>query len=911
MIKDDRNESKVTANIDDQGRCSAQGRSIMTRHFFLLVAAFLAIFAPRSQADEAMPRGRLTDDVVPQRYALTLTIDPRQKSFTGQVEIQVQLTKPTRRIWLHGQGLHVTDASLRAGGKTRALKYTEVDTVRGVARLDLQQTAPAGSATLRLSYTADFRTEAEGLYRAVVGDESYAFTQMEPIDARRAFPGFDDPQFKTPFEVTVIAPSADKVVANAPLAASTPLGNGTIRHRFQPTLPLPTYLIALAVGPLDIVEGKPITAQTVSRPPVPLRVVATRGQGPRLAYALEHTPEIVLALEDYFRIPFPYPKLDMIASPTHLGAMENAGAIIFNDTFLVMDDDSPPSQLRGFYETGAHEIAHQWFGDLVTPRWWEDIWLNESFAEWMGIKIAHQLRPDLSPDTSLTQGALYAMADDSQGVGRPIRQPIDDDMKVASTFDSITYQKGGGVLSMIESYSGPETFRRGVQRHLRQHLNGIATSDEFFAAMAAAAGQPAIVDAFRSFVDQPGLPLLTVRRRTATQLELTQTRYAPLGARSTPAQTWKVPACVSFYGTSGTRKTCTLMTGATATMTIPQDIGEVAAVMPNAEGAGYYRFALGDRDSAALLKRAGALPDREAMMLADSVKGGFQAGKVSLQTMLEAAAALAAHPNRQVATQPGFDVLEIHDRMLDAPQRAALRNKLAATYGPRLQAIGAKLDVASNAADSPDVQLRRRSLVYLVGLGAREPALRQQLSEASVKSLTDPSALDVGLRDRAWAVAVQDRAPGVFDALVKAVAADDTLARQHASFALGLDDDPVTAPQVRELSLDTGVPASEALTLMFQQFSAPETRVQSWDWLQKNFDRLSGRMPGFLHPFIFRMLEGFCDSTSRDEVKAFGTKKVKQLGTGELEFQRAVESIDICTAQKAAHQGEFTALLAP
>jgi aminopeptidase N len=601
----------------------------------------------------------------------------------------------------------------------------------------------------------------------------------------------------------------------------------------------------------------------------------------------------------------------MIASPTHLGAMENAGAIIFNDTMLVMDESAPPSQLRGFYVTGAHEIAHQWFGDLVTPRWWEDIWLNESFAEWMGLKIAHQLRPDLSPDTTLTQEALYAMAVDSQSVGRPIRQPVDDNMKIASTFDSITYQKGGGVLSMIESYSGPETFRRGVQRHLRQHPNGTATSDEFFAAMAAAAGQPGIVEAFRSFVNQPGLPMLTVKRKSAAQLELTQTRYAPLGARMTQPQSWKIPACISFYGTLGSRKTCTLMTGATATMAIPQDIGAVAAVMPNAEGAGYYRFALDDTDSAALLQRADKLPDREAMMLTDSVNGGFQAGKISLQTMLGAAAALATHPNRQVATQTGLNLLEIQDRMLDAQQRSALRKKLAAIYEPRLQEVGAKLDAAGNAKDTADVQLRRRSLIHLVGLGARRPALRQQLSEASVKSLSDPSALDVGLRDRAWAVAVQDRAPGVFDALVKAVAADDALARQHASFALGLDDDPATAAQTRELSLDTGVPASDALTLMFLQLGAPETRAPSWDWLQKNFDRFSGRMPGFIHPFIFQMLEPFCDSRSRDEVRAFGATKVRQLGTGELEFQRAVESIDICIAQKAAHEDEFKTLLAP
>mgnify|MGYP001421911128 CR=1 FL=1 len=185
------------------------------------------------------------------------------------------------------------------------------------------------------------------------------------------------------------------------------------------------------------------------------------------------------------------------------------------------------------------------------------------------------------------------------------------------------------------------------------------------------------------------------------------------------------------------------------------------------------------------------------------------------------------------------------------------------------------------------------------------------MSAASVQSLTDPSALDTGLRDRAWAVAVQDRAAGIYDALVRALVADDALARGHAAIALGLDDDTETAVRARDLALDPRVPASEALTLMFLQFGAPETRTQSWDWLQKNFDSFNGRMPAIVHPFVFQMLESFCDSSTRSEVNAFGAAKVKQLGAGELEFQRALESIDICIAQKAAHQDEFRTLLAP
>ena len=318
----------------------------MVRQLLWLVAAVLATAAPSSHADEEVPRGRLADDVVPQHYALTLTIsDPRQTSFAGEADIEVQLNKPTQRIWFHGHGLTVKDAPSnrrpdaaarlhrsRQGQRCRAL------TSRGRGRWP-RHVAPLLDRGFPDRSRGSLPRGRRGRLLCVHADQ--------PIDARRAFPGFDDPRFKTPFEITVIAPSADKVVANAPLATSTLLENGTTRHQFQPTLPLPTYLIALAVGPLDIVDGKPIAARTVSRAPIPLRAVATRGQGPKLAYALEHTPEIVLALEDYFRIPFPYPKLDVIASPTHSGAMENAGAIIFNDTYVVMDENAPPSHSAG------------------------------------------------------------------------------------------------------------------------------------------------------------------------------------------------------------------------------------------------------------------------------------------------------------------------------------------------------------------------------------------------------------------------------------------------------------------------------------------------------------------------------------------------------------------------------------
>jgi aminopeptidase N len=879
------------------------------RHARLLGSLLAAVaLAGAASAAEDYPHGQLPNGVTPLHYELVLSIDPRSSEFAGYTTIRLKITKPTQRIWLHGLGLRIGSAMLRAGGKSMDVKYTEVDAVGGVARLDLPETAAAGDATLRIAYRANFRQGAEGLGRVVVGKDSYVFSQMEPIDARRVFPSFDEPLFKTPFALTVIAPAGDSVIGNAELAASMPLQNGTVRHRFRDTLPLPTYLIALAVGPLDIVDGGMIPASKIRSTPVPLRGVATRGQGARLRFALQNTPKIVAELEAYFGIPYPYPKLDLIASPDMTGAMENAGAIIFGDSLLLLSDNAPPAQQRDFFEVASHEIAHHWFGDFVTPRWWDDLWLNESFAEWMNLKIANRLRPDLSPSTSVVQEAESAMDTDSLSVGRPIHEAIGDNARIASAFDSITYQKGAGVLSMFESYMGAATFQRGVQMHLRRHPNGGATSNDFFAAIAAAAGKPEIVAAFRSFVTQAGVPLVAVTKTSAERLTVSQTRYTPLGSTIQRGQAWQIPLCVTLYGERGNAKQCMLLQGAQASMQIPRSIGALQAVMPNADGAGYYRFVLPAADTAALLQRGASLPDREALALADSMRGSFRAGQATLAQLLDAARILAQHSNRQVATDLGWELRAIHDRLLDPEQRPEMRRLIAAIYAPRLQASGDAVDTAGMAAATADRQLLRRALVRLVALGARDAVVRARLSAAAILAQNTPTALDIGLRDSAWAVAADDQQLGFFDALVHRLGSSDPLEREHAAIALGSVKDSALAARALQIAGDPKVGINEALTILGRQLEAAETRPAAWQWFLVNFDNFVARLPGFVKPYVFTFAGSACDMVTRGELAKIGADKVKQFGGGQLELDRSLESIDLCIAQKAAHAAEFREL---
>jgi aminopeptidase N len=877
----------------------------------LLASPWPASAAQTTTTDEAYPRGQLPATVTPQRYRMTFEIDPAQPEFTGVTEIALKIAETTRRIWLHGNGLAVTEATLEVDGQPRPARYTQVDPTFGVARVELDEDIPAGPATLRIRYRATLNTGAEGLFREQVGGDWYVFSQMEPIDGRRAFPGFDEPRFKAPFEVTVITPEVNKVIANAPLASMTPQDDGRMKHVFAPTMPLPTYLIALAVGPFEIVGAPSLPPTSIRSVPLPLRGITRRGQGQNLAYTLKETPELIGRLENYFGIAYPYPKLDLIASATIGFAMENAGAILYGENLILLAPDAPLQQLRTFGRVHAHEIAHHWFGDSVTPLWWDDLWLNESFAEWAGVKIAHAWRPDLGLSASLITDAVAAMNLDSQLAGRPVHEPLDDNARLNSIFDEITYQKGGGVLTMFESYLGEEVFRRGIQQHLRAHAHGNADAQDFFRALAEAAKQPAVVEAFRSFVDQPGVPLVSVRvAANGRRIELAQTRYRPVGSKIVPGALWKVPFCAKLLTATGSQKVCTLMTAPKAAIDVPEGV-EPVAIMPNAAGAGYYRFALEPAALDALLARATALSEGEGITLADSLAASFKAGELKLEQLIAAATALAEHPARQVSTALGTELAKYDDRVLDASQRTALQGKLAQIYKPRLQELGYDLRAGAYASRPAEEQLLRRTLLKLVAIDARDPEVRHALARAARASLDQPEALDAGVRDRAWTVAVQEDGKSFADELLRrALETEDGLWRQHAIAAIGAAEDPDAAAMARAFALDKRARTDEIFSIAYSQFESPQTRNDAWTWYQQNISALFERLPGYARAYTFDVMGSFCDPAQRASVDRFLTPKMRELREGELELARALESIDLCVALKNAHSRDIAAALA-
>ncbi|MFQ3596064.1 MAG: M1 family metallopeptidase, partial [Sphingomonadaceae bacterium] len=337
---------------------------------------FLALFllTPAARAD--VPVGELPDLATPLAYRIDLSVDPRKERFSGTTEIDIDLAGSTDTLYLHGNGVSVARAdAVPAAGRAVRARFEQVHPT-GVARLTFARPLGPGRHTLRFAHSAPFMRSAEGLYRAETGGRWYAWTQFQAIDARRVFPGFDEPRHKTPFTLALTVPAGMQAFANTPETARRTARGGLVRHEFATSQPLPTYLVALAVGDFDVVAGE-IPPNPVRKEALPFRAIATRGQGPRLAYTVAETPKILARMEAYFGSPYPYEKLDVIASPIMGGAMENVGLVTFNDTLLLIDEDAPVSQLRSFGVVMAHELAHMWFGNLVTPRWWDDIWLNE------------------------------------------------------------------------------------------------------------------------------------------------------------------------------------------------------------------------------------------------------------------------------------------------------------------------------------------------------------------------------------------------------------------------------------------------------------------------------------------------------------------------------------------------------
>ncbi len=860
-------------------------------------------------AEEPIPLGRLPEGVTPTHYTLWMEVVPSRERFRGRVDIRVQLDAPRRVIWMHGQDVNVTEAEVLPDGQEAVLgRFEQVDD-SGVAALRLDEEVGPGEVEISLTYDAPFDRQLKGLYRVDTGGESYAFTQFEATSARLAFPCFDEPRFKTPFDITLAVQPDHEAVSNT-TPDSTRTVEGMKEVRFSETLPLPTYLVAMAVGPLDIVEHAPIPPNGVRSRPLPFRGVAARGRGARLAYALEHTAPLVAYLEEYFGTEYPYDKLDIIAVPDFAsGAMENAGAITFRETLLLLDPaQAPEDQRRGFAHVMAHELAHQWFGNLVTMPWWDDIWLNEAFATWMGTKTVAAVHPEYHADIGMVRSIHYAMGADSLVSARRIRQPIDTNHDIRNAFDAITYRKGGGVLEMFERWMGEDTFRDGIREHMSRHRFGTATADDLLDALSQLAGQD-VATPFNTFLEQPGVPLLEATRSCGDEgnaLVVRQRRYLPVGSAGDAAQRWQIPVCIRWGAGRETEDTCELVTEAEARI----DLGERCPdwVMPNARAAGYYRFTMPPEDIARLTGAGWRQLDaRERLSVADALSSAYSAATLEAPAVLGNAGRFAADEARYVAVEPmGLISFAREQVATDDAERARVAAFAERTYRARARALG--WGPRRGRAEDGETALLRESVQSFLAHTARSAAARREAARLGRAYLGDdgalhPDAVEASLVSVVLAVAVQEGDAAFFDRLLERVlASDDALFRGHGLEALGSTHDPALAERALALALDPRVRVNEVTITLGRQLGMRETRDAAWVWLQAHFDDVFGRVATTRAGYAPWYLTGFCSEARAAEVEAFFAPRIEALPGGPRNLAGALEAIRLCAARVDAQR---------
>ena len=883
---------------------------LLTSLATLFVACSKAPETPQATASDPGPApvGRLGTTVVPEHYRLELRVDPREDNFSGMTSIDLAISEPVNHIWLHGKDLEVTEIYLvGADGERVEATYEQVDDT-GVALVTLDGTVAAGKATLNITYFRPFNTSTNALFKVVRGEDSYAASQMQPIGARQVFPGFDEPAFKVPFDLVLVTRPDDAAITTTPESGVEELEDGFVRRTFATTRPMPTYLLAFAVGPYDIVDYGMIPANSVRDREVPLRAIVSKGMGSRAEYALRHTEGLMTVLEEYFGTPYPYRKLDLIAVPESFGgAMENIGAIVYDEYILLMDDESPLQQRRTYTAVHAHEIAHMWFGNLVTPEWWNDLWLNESFATWMMYKASDLYWPDGEFDRNTLKSALGAMGSDSLAAAREIREPIEHSNRISGAFDAITYQKGGGVLSMLERYVGEEEFRQGVQLHMERREDQVATAEHFIAAIAEGSDRTEIEGAFRSFISQPGVPLVSVTLSCPDggnpQLLITQERYAPLGSAIDPdSGQWQIPMCVRYEADGQIQSSCSLLAEKSQQFEL-----ETSScpdwLHPNADGAGYYRFSLDDAGWQALIENATKLAPSEALVLAGSLDAGLRAGAVSAENYVQGMAALLQHD--------AWDVVDWVSNFFEGLTNAVHHTELEpveAAYRALLGPIYADLD----PTQSPGHALLRNRLLRFLIVIAKDQEMRAPLAEQAAAYIgidgePDPSAATQSELETVLSVGVQDIGEPFFDLLLeKAIASQDPTFRGSATGALARVEDPALVKKLQAAVMAGDFDGVENLGIIARQMVRSATTELTFDWMREADDEFIALVPETFRPnFIPGYGSSLCTAEAADQWQSFIESHADKLPGYERDLAQAVESARLCAALREASQDDI------
>jgi aminopeptidase N len=840
---------------------------------------------------------RLPEVAVPENYKLTFTPDLDKATFAGEETIAIRVLKPTSEITLNAADIDFHDVSIASGGKTQTAKVTpEKD--KEMVVLAVEKPLAAGPATIHIAYNGILNSEMRGLY---IGKDDqgrkYAATQFEATDARRAFPSFDEPDYKATFDITAVADKGLVAISNAKVASDTPGPGDKHTVRFETSPKMSSYLAALVIGNFAYVEG--------SADGIPIRVYNVTGKEQMGKFALEVAEHVLSYYDKYFSIKYPYGKLDLVGIPDFsAGAMENTGCITFREVLLQIDEKQGSVGLKKTIASViAHEMAHQWFGDLVTMKWWDDIWLNEGFATWMSSKPIEAWRPEWNfnlDDVSNTGGTMNT---DSLANTRPIHQEAETPAQIQELFDGIAYGKAASVLRMLEAYLGEKTFEAGVNAYLQQHQYANATAADFWDAQAKTSKKP-VDKIMPTFVTQPGVPIINVKAQCSgdsTSVSLEQKRYYVDREKfdAPNDQLWEIPLCMK--SSTGAQK-CELLTKREATVTLP---GCATWVLANAGATGYYR--------------AGYQPDAVRGLAADAETKLTPAERIELQSDIWASVRVGREPvgdylafaqglqndrNRAVLDDVLGRLNYISNYLVTDSDRQSFRAWLRQYLTPVLNDVGWQ----PKAGESDEQRTLRARVFNSLGYDARDPKVLAEARKIADQALDNPASVDRELAGGALGLAAINGDEAFYDRLMNGIKNAKSQEEYYMYlFTLGQFENPKLLQRTLDYALSPDVRSQDSLQLIGSVFGNPVGQKQAWDFVLAHWDSVQKAGGPFASAAVVGATSTFCDAQMRDQVKDFfAAHKVE---AAERTYRQSIERINNCVSLKTQQEPQLASWL--
>ncbi|HVP44325.1 MAG TPA: M1 family metallopeptidase [Terriglobales bacterium] len=839
---------------------------------------------------------RLPDHVVPTHYNLTFEPDLVKAKFAGAGRIDIQVLKPTKTIVLNAVDITFDMAVVTSGGKSQDAAVS-LQPEKEMATLTLADEVPAGPARIDIKFQGTLNDQLRGFYLSKSEKRNYAVTQMEPTDARRAFPSFDEPAMKASFDIRLIIDKDDTAISNGKIIKDEP-GPGDGKHTltFSTTPKMSTYLVAMAVGDFTCIEGK--------ADDIPIRVCDIPGREKLLTYALKAAEENLKYFNRYYAIKYPYGKLDIIAFPDFsAGAMENTAAITYREVLLAIDPErSSVRTHKVVADVLSHEMAHQWFGDLVTAQWWDDIWLNEGFASWMSPKPLQSWSPQWHMEMDEVADNAQAMSTDSLRYTRAIRHPANNTAEITQQFDSIAYQKGAAVLRMIESYVGEQAFRDGVNEYLKEHAYGNATSEDFWNAQTRVSKKP-VDKIMHSFVTQPGVPVVKVATKCEagnTKVTLTQERFAydPAVTQASKDALWQIPVCLRAPGGA---PVCEVMSQKQQTRTLK---GCAPYVYGNADGQGYYRSGY---DSATLRRIAEtALKDLKPTERAQLVNDAWalvRSGNSNVDDFLAMADGMQGEREFGVLQLLDRDLEFISDYLVTAADRPQYEAWVRSLLHPIAEGVG--YHTAPN--DDDNTKQLRASVLHALGYAGNDATVVKVAQEMTSQALAGDES-DPSLFGGMVHIAAKHGDAALYDKVLARLK-DPKLPPQEFytwQFALGAFSDPALLKRTLEMVKTPAVRNQDAPQVIGEVWDNPAGVRLGWEFFKANWPELKTKMATYSYGQMAAGTGSFCEAGLRDEVQQFFSREAPQ---GKRSLDRALERIDNCIRLRQQQEPRLSAFL--